>query len=81
MTTVQSSSRADLVSAWGIGVGIGLISSQLTWLVGARLSGLIWEAPVGPTIALGFACLVGIVTAIITGRRLATKVGTDQPTV
>jgi len=80
MMTIHTSSRADLVSAWGIGVGIGLIALQLTWLVGARLTGLIWEPPTGPTVAFGFACVVGIVVAIIAGRRLARKVGAGQPT-
>ncbi|MFV9672007.1 MAG: hypothetical protein ACNYZH_02180 [Acidimicrobiia bacterium] len=67
------SSRADLVSAWGIGVGIGLIALQLTWLVGARFASLFWEAPVGPTVAFISACLVGAIVAIVAGRRLARK--------
>lgn len=77
MTTISRSSRANLVSAWGIGVGIGLIALQLTWLAGARIAGLIWEAPVGPTIAFVFACLVGAAVAVIAGRRLARNVGSD----
>jgi hypothetical protein len=74
VTTIRRSSRADLVSAWGIGVGVGLIVLQLTWLAGARIAGLFWEPPVGPTIAFVSACLVGTVVAIIAGRRLARRV-------
>ena len=73
MTTTSRSNRADLVSAWGIGVGIGLIALQLTWLIGARIASLFWEAPVGPTVAFASACLVGTIVSIVAGRRLARK--------
>ncbi len=76
MTTITRSNRADLVSAWGIGVGIGLIALQLTWLVGARIASIFWEAPVGPTVAFVSACLVGTIVAIVAGRRLARKIAT-----
>ena len=78
MTTITRSNRADLVSAWGIGVGIGLIALQLTWLVGARIASLFWEAPVGPTVAFVLACLVGTIVAIVAGRRLARSTGTNR---
>ncbi|MEA3502631.1 MAG: hypothetical protein U9R47_07635 [Actinomycetota bacterium] len=54
----------------GIGVGIGLMALQVTWLVGARIASLFWEAPVGPTVAFVNACLIG---TIVAGRRLARK--------
>ncbi len=73
VTTISRSNRADLVSAWGIGVGIGLIALQVTWLVGARVASLFWDAPVGPTVAFVLACTVGTVVAIVAGRRLARK--------
>ena len=78
MTTITRSNRADLVSAWGIGVGIGLIALQLTWLVGARIASLFWEAPVGPTVAFVLACLVGTIVAIVAGRRLARSTETNR---
>ena len=78
MTTIRTSSRADLVSAWGIGVGIGLVALQLTWLIGARIAGLVWEAPTGPTIAFASACLVGTIVAVVAGRRLANKTRSEQ---
>jgi membrane protein implicated in regulation of membrane protease activity len=78
VTTIQRSSRADSISAWGIGVGIGLIALQLTWLVGARLAGLVWAPPVGPTVAFVTALIVGAIVSVIAGRRLARKVGTDR---
>lgn len=67
------SSRADLVAAWAIGIGIGLIILQLTWLIAYRVAGVFWEAPTGPTIAFGTALAVGAVTAAIAGRRLARR--------
>jgi len=78
VTTITRSNRADLVSAWGIGVGIGLIALQLTWLIGARIASLFWEAPVGPTVAFVSACLVGTTVAIVAGRRLARSTGTNR---
>ena len=78
MTTISRSNRADLVSAWGIGVGIGLIALQVTWLVGARVASLFWDAPVGPTVAFVLACTVGTVVAIVAGRRLARSTGTNR---
>jgi hypothetical protein len=75
------SSRADLVSAWGIGVGIGLIALQLTWLIGARIAGLFWEAPTGPIVAFVSACLAGTIVAVFAGKRLASKTrGERSPT-
>ena len=68
------SSRADLVAAWAIGVGIGLMTLQLTWLVAARLAALVWEPPVGPTVAFATACVAGVVGTIIGGRRLSLSV-------
>ena len=82
MTTISRSSRVDLVSAWGIGVGIGLIALQLTWLVGARFASLFWEAPAGPTVAFVSACLVGTSVAIVAGKRLAGKtLGERSPSI
>jgi hypothetical protein len=72
--TTQMASRADQVSAWAIGVGIGLIALQLTWLVTARLAGLVWAPPVGPTVAFATACVTGVIVTIIAGRRLSRKV-------
>jgi hypothetical protein len=78
VTTISRSNRADLVSAWGIGVGIGLIALQLTWLIGARVASLFWDAPVGPTIAFVSACLVGTTVAVVAGRRLARDTETNR---
>jgi len=64
------SSRADFVAAIAIGIGVGLIALQLTWLIANRLASLVWEAPLGPTIAFSLAMLTGIVVSIIVGRRL-----------
>jgi len=67
------SGRADLVAAWAIGIGVGLIALQLTWLAANRLASVFWEAPTGPTIAFTTAVVVGIVVSIVAGRRLAKR--------
>lgn len=61
---------ADRVAAWATGTGIGLIAYMLTWLIGNRLSGLLWDPPVGPTVAFAAAIAVGVTTAVLSGRRL-----------
>ena len=63
--------RADAIAGWAVGVGVGLIAMMLTWIVGNRLTALVWEPPTGPTVAFVGAILAGIVVALITGARLA----------
>lgn len=64
-------SRADLVAAWAVGIGVGLITLQITWLIANRLASLIWGAPRGPMTAFTIAVIAGVVTSVVTGRRLA----------
>lgn len=66
--------RADKVSAWMTGVGVGFIALMVTWLAGARLAGLVWDPPVGPIVALATAWAVGITTAVLMGRRLVRTI-------
>jgi hypothetical protein len=76
---MERSSRADYVAAIAIGIGVGLIALQLTWLIANRLAALVWEAPVGPTVAFALAILTGIVVSIIAGRRLVKSARLPQP--
>lgn len=69
----MSQERADRVAAWATGTGIGLIFLMLTWLIGNRLAGLFWEAPVGPVVAFVGAIVVGTAVALIAGRRLRRR--------
>lgn len=69
--------RADLIAAWAIGAGIGLITLMTAWLVGNRLFGLLLEPPQGPTAAIVTAIALGFATALLAGRRLATRVRSD----
>jgi len=57
--------RADGVAAWAAGIGVGLIALMLTWIVGNRIAMVVWDAPVGPTVAFVGAILVGIVATIV----------------
>ncbi len=78
MTTPHQPGRADLVAAWAIGVGIGLIVLQLTWLIAARIAGLFWSPPQGPTIAFLTAIVAGTVVSVVAGRHLARKLHADR---
>ncbi len=60
----------DRVAAWPTGTGIGLLVLMLVWILGNRLTGLVWEPPVGPVIAYTFAIALGIASALMMGRRL-----------
>jgi hypothetical protein len=62
--------RANGVAAWAVGIGVGLIALMLTWIVGNRIATVVWDAPVGPTVAFVGAILVGIVATVIAGIRL-----------
>lgn len=66
--------RADLVSARTLGLGVGLLALQMTWLITNRLTALIWGPPVGPTVAFVTAILTGIAVTAIAGKRLVAKV-------
>lgn len=59
------------MSAWAIGIGVGLIALQVTWLIANRVTAVFWDPPQGPTIAFTTAVVVGIVVSIVAGRRLA----------
>ena len=62
--------RADGVAAWAVGIGVGLIALMLTWIVGNRIAMVVWDPPVGPTVAFIGAILVGIVATVIAGIQL-----------
>jgi len=65
--------RADAVAGWAVGVGVGLIAMMLTWIVGARLSSIVWDAPTGPTVAFVTAIVVGLVVGLVVGARLGSR--------
>ena len=71
--------RGEIVAARAVGVGVGLIALMLVWLVGNRLTALAWGPPVGPTVAFGAAIVIGIATALISGRRLVARVREGRP--
>ncbi|HDH02716.1 MAG TPA: hypothetical protein ENH15_00545 [Actinobacteria bacterium] len=78
---MDTSGRADLVTAWAVGVGIGLVTLQVTWLVANRIATLFLGAPRGPIIAFTTAVAVGIITSAIAGKRLARKIGSPSSTL
>ena len=70
----MSEDRAESVAAWATGVGVGLIALMVVWLIGNRVTALLWDAPVGPTVAFVGAIAVGAACAIVSGARLARRV-------
>lgn len=71
----MSRERADRVAAWATGAGVGAAVLMVGWLVGNRLAGLVWDPPVGPTVAIVAALAAGVVAGTVMGRRLARSVG------
>jgi len=72
MTTDRE--RADRLAAGAVGAGIGLLALMVSWLVGQRLTELIWGPPAGPTVAIVSSILIGLAVALMTGRRLSAGV-------
>jgi hypothetical protein len=62
--------RADGVAAWAVGIGVGLIALMLTWIIGNRIAMVVWDTPLGPTVAFISAILVGIVVTVVAGIQL-----------
>jgi hypothetical protein len=44
---------------------------MVVWLVGNRLAAIVWDPPVGPIVAFGGAVVIGVVTTLVSGRRLS----------
>ena len=74
MSTSGDAMWAERVAAWTIGLGVGLIALMIAWLIGSRLAGFVWEAPVGPTVAFVGAIVVGLVVAAWSAVRLDRRV-------
>lgn len=70
----RSHRRADRVSAWAVGVGVGLIVMMLAWLLGNRLAALAWDPPLGPAVALFSSLGVGAIASVVVGLRLDRSV-------
>jgi hypothetical protein len=66
-------SGPDRVAAWATGAGIGLIAFMLAWLVGNRLTGLVWGPPAGPIVAFLAAVAAGAITTLVFGIRLSRR--------
>lgn len=61
---------ADRVAARATGVGVGLVVFTVLWLVGDRLTSLLWDPPAGPVVAMAGAVVIGGVIAWLVGDRL-----------
>ena len=68
-SVTRPNGRADLIAAWAVGVGAGLLTLMIAWLVANRVLGLVLEAPEGPTVALIAAFVLGLITTAVVGQR------------
>jgi hypothetical protein len=75
----RSGTGPDRVAARAPGVGIGLVSLMLTWLIGSRLAALVWPPPTGPTVAFVAAIGVGILVSAVAAAVLSRRGGEPRP--
>jgi len=73
MTAAPGDTRADRVAARATGVGVGVLAFMIAWLVGARVTELIWGPPSSAVVAMAIAVAVGILVAIVANRRLVRQ--------
>lgn len=66
-----SALRANYVSAWATGVGIGLAAFMITWIIANRVTAMLMSVPAGPILAMALAILTGTGLAIRQGIRLS----------
>ncbi len=76
----ESDRRADIIAARAIGVGVGLLTLMISWLVGNRLLGLVLDAPEGPTAAFITALILGVLVALVAGQRCVRSISRDVVT-
>ena len=76
----ESDPRADIIAARAIGVGVGLLTLMIAWLVGNRLLGLVLDAPEGPTAAFITALILGVFAALVVGQRCVRSIARDAVT-
>lgn len=70
---MSASTRADSVAAWAVGIGVGLIVLQLSWLLLQRITSYIWQPPVGPVLSISLAVVFGLSASIFAIRRLVRQ--------
>jgi len=73
-----SAALADRVAARATGVGVGLVVFTVLWLVGNRLTSLLWDPPTGPVVAMAGALVTGGVMGWLVGARLVRSVSADS---
>lgn len=78
MTAVPRDARADRIAARATGVGVGLLAFMIAWLVGARVTELVWGPPSSAVVAMAIAVAIGIIVAVVAGRRLVRRQLSDS---
>ncbi len=76
----ESDARADIIAARAIGVGVGLLTLMIAWLIGNRLLGSVLGAPEGPTAAFITAVVLGVLATLVVGQRCVRSIAHDAVT-
>ena len=77
MTATPGVARADRAAARATGVGVGFLALMITWLIGARVTDRIWGPPSSAVVALASAVAVGVLAAVVSGRRFSHRLVTE----
>jgi membrane protein implicated in regulation of membrane protease activity len=67
---VATERNADRMARRATAVGAGLLLLMPAWLVAVRVTALLWDPPVGPTVAMLTAIAICVVAATAVNRRL-----------
>jgi len=67
----RSAIRANCVSAWATGIGIGLAAFMIAWIVANRVTAVLMSVPAGPILAMTLAIVIGTTVSIRQGVRLS----------
>ncbi len=70
MSDTTTDQRADRIAVHATGVGIGLISFMVTWIIAARITERMLDTPTNAYVAMVVALGTGAVVAVVASRRL-----------
>jgi len=66
--------RADRISARVTGIGVGLITLMVIWLISARIMERIFTTPTGAYAAMALAVTAGVAVSVVMARRFVQQV-------
>jgi membrane protein implicated in regulation of membrane protease activity len=70
LSDTTSDQRADRIAVHATGVGIGLMTFMVTWIIAARITERMLDTPTSAYAAMVVALVTGALVTILAGRRL-----------